>query len=225
MKKQPKVVIILLMLFIHEAGCLILQAEIPNPRILEATKKSSHKKSHQRKLYSEDYETHLGTPEDYMGGQVYDEISKYLTLAMGAMVLVNTLNPHQPAKKNRRTIQLKKQSSKLVRAMKGKSITEFLKKQRKDMRQFLQKRQRKLKVGKGQSDLNLGEQFVSKQFKIPVSALKMLQPVANSFFGLKMVGGRDQELKKNKRKNSKRRLRNKHGKETKKKHRKSEDDD
>ena len=215
MNKQWQVVIILLMLFVHKTDTLILQYSTPNPRVLEASKKSSRQQSHPRKLYREDYEKSLGSLEDYAGFAPYDKISQYLTLAMGAMILINTLNPGQPLKTNRRTAQLKKQSSKLAKAMKGKSITDFLSKQHKDMEKFLQKRQRKLKVEDGKFGVKLAEQFISKQFKIPINALKVLQPVARSLFGLiKKKAKKETNDEKNKK-----------SKENKKKRGKSEDND
>ena len=204
MNKQRQVVIILLMLFLQRTDSLVTWASPGNERILESTDKntkitkknnqekinSNSKKNQARKLSEKDLIKNLKEKK------LHAKTAQYLSLAMCALLVFNSLN--NGIKKNRKMTQLKKNSIKMQKEMKDKSITDFLGQQNKKLDQFLARKQRKLQAGAGAmaSVVKMGEQYIANQFGIPASLMDLITPMAGTLIQSLMSGKKKEQRSK-----------------------------
>lgn len=200
MNKQRQVVIILLMLFLQRTDSLVTWASPGNGRILEATEKNTKitKKNNQEKTNSNSKKikarklSEQNLKKNLKEQKLHAKTAQYLSLAMGALLVYNGLN--NGIKKDRKMIQLKKHSIKMQKAMKGKSITDFLGQQNKKLDQFFARKQRKLQAGAGAmaSVVKMGEQYIANQFGIPASLMGLITPMAGTLIR-SLVSGKKKE--------------------------------
>lgn len=204
MKKQSKVVFFLMMIIFQQASLFTIDNSDVHQRILESKKKKKSRRSKklkqktknsnkslvndakplERKLYMDDYSTHIGSASDYIGSGVNDKLTAFITMALGGMVIYNSFAGQKPERRNRKLKEIKTNASKVIKKMKGKSVVQFIRNEEKDIAKFMKKSQRKLQGGSSMSSIiKLGEQYLARQLGIDQSLISMISPLASNMFG------------------------------------------